>query len=237
MTKTWYTPGGTYSAVAADMLKQTHLLIAGATGSGKSVLLNSIICTALYKAPHRAQFILIDPKIVELQHYKKLPHTLAHATNNREIINALEGARNIMNSRFREMVCKGLRETTDGHIYIVIDEYADLATGAAKRTTTPLIDEIARKGRAAHIHIIAATQRPTREVIGGSIKVNIDSRVALRCPAAQDSRNIIGLNGAEALPKIGYAYYQTADGLQLVKVPFTPDQEIDRLVKWWTDQK
>lgn len=231
---TYTTPGGNIHKLYADILKQPHTLIAGATGSGKSVLLNGLIATALYKAPSECQFILIDPKRVELRSYKELPHTLIHATETPDIIRALNYALCLMESRYKRAEEQGLKQSTETPIYIIIDEFADLMTTAQKYTLTPLC-RLAQLGRAANIHLILATQRPTRDIINGQIKVNIDSRVALRCPTAQDSRNIINIKGAEMLPRNGYGYYLTPDTMQpvLVEIPFVSEDEINRLIAHW----
>lgn len=238
MPKEWKTPGGTATAVCLDMLKQPHLLVAGSTGSGKSVLLNSLIYTALYKAPHRCEFVLIDPKRVELIDYKQLPHTLIYASEPPEIVATLENCISLMENRYKILQAEHRKEWNDNeHTYIFIDEFAELMT-TQKRETMPQIIRLALLGRAAHIHLIIATQRPTRDIINGQIKVNIDARIALRCPTAQDSRNIINTKGAETLPRIGYAYYLTPETMQpqLIKVPYTSDEELKKRVEWWKNQ-
>lgn len=237
MPKEWHTPGGTAAAVCLDMLKQPHMLIAGSTGSGKSVLLNSLIYTALYKTPLQLQFILIDPKRVELNQYRPLPHCLRYASEPDEIAATLAAAAAYMNNRYKALQAQGLKEWNGGHIYIIIDEFADLMT-TQKRDTLPQLQRIAQLGRAAHLHLIAATQRPTKDIVNGQIKVNMDSRVALRCPTAQDSRNILDVKGAETLPRFGFGYYLTPETMrpELVKIPYTDPADLAARVKWWTDQ-
>ena len=237
MRTTWITPGGSAPRLCLDILAQTHVLIAGSTHSGKSVLINSVIYTALYAAPTQTQFILIDPKRVELVQYRDLPHTILYASEPEQIAAALGAAVEIMESRYKRMQAAGQRESTEPHIYIIIDELADLFT-TQKRETTPLVARLAQLGRAAHIHLIAATQRPTKDIINGQIKVNLDSRIALRCPTAQDSRNIINIKGAETLPRYGYGYYYTPETMQPIKVniPFTSADQIAERVQWWITQ-
>ena len=234
----WITPGGSAPRLCLDMLKQPHILIAGSTGSGKSVLINSFIYTALYNAPTQTQFILIDPKRVELYSYKDLPHTRIYASEPPEILGALKAAIDTMEQRYKIMQAAGQKETSAPDIYVIIDELADLFT-TQKRETTPLIARLAQLGRAAHIHLIAATQRPTKDIINGQIKVNLDSRIALRCPTAQDSRNIINIKGAETLPRYGYGYYYTPETMQPIKVeiPYTAAEDLAERVQWWTEQK
>jgi DNA segregation ATPase FtsK/SpoIIIE-like protein len=235
--KQWKTPGGSAATVCLDMLKQPHLLIAGSTGSGKSVLINSLIYTALYKSPNRCRFVLIDPKRVELVDYKQLPHTIAYASEPPDIAAALVRAVELMEQRYKRMQKQRTKESTEADIYIIIDEFADLMT-TQKRQTLPLLIRIAQLGRAAHIHLIAATQRPTKDIVNGQIKVNMDSRVALRCPTGQDSRNIIDIKCAETLPRYGYGYYLTPETMtpQLIQVPLTDPAELGARVRWWTDQ-
>ena len=132
---------------------------------------------------------------------------------------------------------KRIKKSKEADIYIIIDEYADLIT-TSKKDVERLICRIAQLGRAAKIHLIIATQRPTRDVITGQVKVNIDSRLALRVPTAQDSRNIINTKGAELLGKYGQGYYLTPDTLtpQLVDISYIQEAELADRVQWWTSQ-
>lgn len=238
MKQTFTTPGGKYSCLCADMLKQPHLLIAGATGSGKSVLINSLIAAALHRSPAQACFVLIDPKRVELCAYRNLPHTIRYASEPDEIVATLNECVNAMEERYRVMQRAGQKKSSYADIYIIVDEFADLMT-TQKKVTLPALCRLAQLGRAANMHLILATQRPTRDIITGQIKVNIDARVALRCPTAQDSRNIINVSGAELLPRYGEGFYLTPDTMRpvLYKIPMTPDSELHRLVAHWMRQK
>ena len=130
---------------------------------------------------------------------------------------------------------KRQKQSDRAHVYIIIDEFADLMT-TQKKQTLPHLIRIAQLGRAANIHLIIATQRPTKDIINGQIKVNIDCRVALRCPTAQDSRNIINVKGAETLPRYGYGYYLTSYGCDLITIPMTAQEAIQQRVEWWTKQ-
>ena len=229
-------PGGQYYELYADMLRQTHLLIAGATGSGKSVVINGMICTAILQGPDQASFILIDPKRVELVQYKGLPHTIRYASEPAQIIQALNLAVEIIESRYIEMQKQRRRETARGNVYIIIDELADLMT-TQKKEAQPLIQRIAQIGRAAHVHLVVATQSPIREVIGTPIKCNIDARVGLRTRSAQDSRNILGLSGCEHLPRYGQGFYMTPEGVTLYSIPMYSAERITALVDYWTSRK
>ena len=224
------------AAVCLDMLKQPHLLIAGTTGSGKSVLINSLIYTALYQSPNRCQFVLIDPKRVELIDYKPLPHTISYNSEISGILKALQYSIELMETRYKAMQRQQIKKSTAADIYIIIDEYADLIIQAKKEVERHII-RLSQLGRAANIHLILATQRPTKDIVTGAIKVNLDSRVALRCSTAQDSRNILDMKGAETLPRYGYAYYKTPEGLKLIFIPMTNPKELADRVKWWTNQK
>lgn len=221
--------------LCADMAKQPHILIAGATGSGKSVLINAFICSLLDRSPDDVRMFLIDPKRVELQDYNALPHCIGYASENCDIIRLLNRCILLMETRYSEMQRLHLKHFPGADVYIIIDEFADLMT-TAKRETLPNLCRIAQLGRAARIHLIIATQRPTRDIVNGQIKVNIDSRIALRCPTAQDSRNIINTSGAEKLPRYGEGYYLTPEQYepQRVKIPSVTEDEIRNCISRYT---
>lgn len=236
MKKRYKTPGGTAYNIFLDMLAQPHLLVAGATGSGKSVVINGIITTALYQSPAAIQFILIDPKRVELSEYKKLPHVISYASEPAEMVPALEMALQITETRYKAMQREGVRKWTGGAVYVVIDELADLMT-TQKREVAPRVQRLAQIGRAAEVHIIAATQCPLREVIPTAIKVNFDARVGLRTRSAQDSRNILGFAGCERLPRYGQGYYMTPGASSLYNIPMIDDAERARLLQYWKPRR
>jgi S-DNA-T family DNA segregation ATPase FtsK/SpoIIIE len=231
----WTTPTMQYYSLYADMLEQTHLLIAGATGSGKSVVINGIIATSLKDSPAQVQYIFIDPKRVELAQYRPLPHCIAYASEPDSMIQALRTAMDIIESRYKAMQRQGARKYAGSHIYVVIDELADLMT-TNKKQVQPLIQRIAQVGRAANVHIIAATQCPLSAVIPTPIKVNFDSRVGLRTRSRQDSRNILGRGGCELLPSYGQGYYMTAQGIELYKIPMYDQATTSTLIQHWARQ-
>lgn len=235
MTRTYTTPAGSTYKLYADMLNQTHILIAGATGSGKSVVINGIIATALYKAPTEVQFILIDPKRVELIDYKNLPHTIKYASEPDAMVEALQYAMCLCDTRYEAMQHARIKKWIGSHVYVVIDELADLMTTDKKRVM-PLIQRLCQVGRAAGIHVIAATQCPLAAVIPTPIKVNFDSKVALRTVTAQHSRNIMDAIGCEKLPRYGKAYYVTPELNGIVSVPMIDGEEIARLTAHWEAQ-
>ena len=232
MVREWKTPPGQVYSLYTDMLKQPHLLIAGATGSGKSVVINGIMYTALHHSPAAVQFILIDPKRVELVDYARLPHTLIYASEPGDMVQALKKAMEITEARYTTMQRQRVKKYPGGALYVIIDELADLMT-TARRQVQPLLQRLAQIGRAANVHIIAATQCPLSAVIPTPIKVNFDSRVALRTRSAQDSRNILGVKGCETLPRYGQGYYMTPDGLTLYNIPMQAPEDIARLVSYW----
>ena len=236
MLKQWRTPGGLAHNVLLDMLDQPHLLIAGSTGSGKSVLINSLIYAALYRCPGTLQLVLIDPKRVELKDYTTLPHCIKYASEPHQITATLAGCVELMEARYKRFIA-GQKRSTEPHIYIIIDEFADLIQTADKAAENH-ITRLARLGRAANMHLMLATQSPSRQVITAPIKSNLTSRVALRCEEAIESRQVINSKGAEALPAVGYGLYRTPKYRipALIKIPMTDPADLADRVRWWTAQ-
>ena len=234
MATTYTTPGGRYSTLYLDMAHQPHLLVAGATGSGKSVVVNGIIHALLVNnSPATCRLVLIDPKRVELVQYKDLPHVLTYAAADGELVRALRQAVQLMESRFSAMQERRLKKYDGSDVYVIIDELADLML-TDKKTAQPLLQRIAQLGRAAKIHLIACTQCPLAKVIPTEIKCNLDSRVGLRTRSAQDSRNILGVAGCELLPRYGQGYYMTPEGLDRWNLPMIPETWLDEIVTYWT---
>lgn len=236
-TPKYKSPGGQYYTLYRDMADQTHLLVAGATGSGKSVVINGIIGTMLIRhCPDTAALVLIDPKRVELVQYRKLPHCIGYASEPDDILLTLQRVMQIVDGRYKQMQRKRLKTYDGGHIYVIIDELADLMTTQG-RAVKPLLQRICQVGRAARVHLIAGTQRPTTDVIPAAITVNIDSRVGLRCRNAQDSRNVIGTDGLEELPRYGQGIFHTPAGDTLYNIPMIPEAKLDSLVTYWTTRQ
>jgi len=228
------TPGGYVYKIYDKMLTQTHLLVAGATGSGKSVVVNGIIHTALVTgSPWDYKFILIDPKRVELAEYKNTPHCIRYASEPAEMIDALKLAMEICENRYKMMQAQGLRKFDGSKVFVVIDEFADLMT-TNKKAVQPLIQRLAQIGRAANISIILCTQTPVALVLPTVIKCNFDSRVGLRTRSAQDSRNIIGVKGLETLPRYGQGVLMTPEETYLTTVPMYTEDERKRIIDYWT---
>ena len=236
MKREWTTPQGQYFTLYRDMLKQPHLLIAGATGSGKSVVINGILYTTLYNSPAAVELILIDPKRVELIDYAQLPHTLKYASEPGDMVQALELAMTITERRYKAMQARHMKKYDGGAVYVIIDELADLMT-TNRRQVQPLLQRLAQIGRAANVHIIAATQCPLSAVIPTPIKVNFDSRVGLRTRSKQDSRNILGVGGCELLPRYGQGYYMTPEGLTLYNIPMQDPASVKTMLEYWKRQK
>lgn len=234
------TPGGEVYSLFADALKQPHLLIAGATGSGKSVVINGLIYTALHSLPGSQaggkQLVLIDPKRVELSQWQRVPHTIAYSSEPADMVHALRYAMTITENRFQLMQSKGKRKFPGGDVYIIIDEFSDLIL-TQKRTVKPLIQRLAQIGRAANVHIVLATQTPISQVLPTEIKCNFDSRFALRTRSAQDSRNITGFKGCELLPRYGQAYYITPSETKLYNVPMIEDSQLEQMARYWEKQR
>lgn len=234
--KSYRAPGGQYYELYADMLKQKHLLIAGATGSGKSVVINGLIYTALLQGPDKSRFILIDPKRVELVKYAKCPHTITHATEPPAIISALASAVDLIDARYKAMAAKGDVLYSGSDVYIIIDELADLMT-TSRREVQPLLQRICQIGRAARVHVIAATQCPLVSVIPTAIKVNFDSVVALHTACAQHSRNILEAKGCELLPPYGQGFYRTPRGTTLYNIPMYSQDRLRDMANYWTSSR
>ena len=195
--------------VIADIGKMPHLLVAGATGSGKSVCINTIINSILYKAtPDEVKLLLIDPKVVELAHYNGIPHLLSPVvTDPKKAANALNWAVVEMNKRYKLFAELGVKDITSYNeksetklckIVIIIDELADLMMACANEVED-YICRLAQMARAAGMHLIIATQRPSVDVITGVIKANVPSRIAFAVSSQTDSRTILDMGGAEKL--------------------------------------
>lgn len=240
--KTKYiTPGGMVYNVYNDMANKPHLLIAGATGSGKSVVENGIIFNLLHKGPSNVGLILIDPKKVELIQYANVPHTIMYASTDTDIIKALQLAEKISNNRFLEMQRKKIRMYDGSDIYIIIDELAHLMA-SLKKETLPILKRLAMVSRASKIHIIACTQTVKADILPTTLTCNLDNRVALRTSTAQQSRMIIDMAGCEKFPDPktaghGLMYYRNGANVTLYNVPKYADAALDDIANYWTTKR
>ena len=240
MAHPYTAPSGSYSRLYADMANQPHMLIAGATGAGKSVVINGILHALLHDTPEADRFILIDLKKVELDEYRDLPHVMTYADDAPGALQALQSALGIIETRYAWMKPRRLRTYTGSHVYVIIDELADLMTTADK-LAEPLLQRISQIGRGARCHLIMATQSPITKVITTPIKVNFTASLGLMTRSAQDSRNIIYKSGCEKLPYPpdageAYGYYLRGPKCDLYQIPMVPDTERRRVIDHWTRQ-
>ncbi len=244
--------------IVADIARMPHLLIAGATGSGKSVCINTIIMSILYKArPDEVKLIMVDPKVVELSIYNGIPHLLLPVvTEPKKAAGALNWAVNEMNTRYKKFACVGARnlkgyndiaakmEFKEGEIpveklpeiVIIIDELADLMM-VAPGEVEDAICRLAQLARAAGIHMVIATQRPSVNVITGLIKANVPSRIAFSVSSGVDSRTILDMNGAEKLLGKGDMLYFPSNIPKPIRVQgaFVSDEEVSKVVQFLKD--
>lgn len=244
--------------MTADLTKMPHLLIAGATGSGKSVAINVIITSILLKAkPHQVKFLMIDPKKVELSVYNGIPHLLSPVVSDpKKAARALAKVVAEMERRYELFASFGIRningyneqlkksaQTDENHPYlplilVVVDELADLMMTVSKEVEDSIV-RIAQMGRAAGIHMILATQRPSVDVITGLIKANVPSRIAFAVSSGVDSRTIIDTNGAEKLLGRGDMLFEPIDQNKPTRVQgaFISDTDVENVVKFIKDEQ
>ena len=222
--------------VYLDIANMPHMLIAGAAGSGKSVALNTLVTSALFCAsPKRVRFIFIDPKRVELAIYNGLPHNACPVlTDTKDILKALGAVCDTIDRRYKRMARLGQKNTTEARIVIVIDELADLML-TSKKTVEPLIIRISQIGRAAGVHLIAATQKPLVSVVTGLIQANLTCKLALQTASAADSVRILGKKGAEKLTGRGDALLKLPDRVEPFRMQcaFTCEADTQAIVKYW----
>ena len=226
--------------IVGDLSSMPHLLIAGTTGSGKSVCVNTIILSLLYRhTPEKCKFILIDPKMLELSTYEGIPHLLCPViTEAKKAASVLGWVVKEMESRYRLMTKEGVRNI-DGYnnkhklpmpyIVVVVDEMSDLMLVAGKEIEN-YIQKLSQMARAAGIHIIMATQRPSVDVITGTIKANFPTRISFQVTSKIDSRTILGEQGAEQLLGKGdMLYMSSANKIVRIHAPFVSDSEIEKI--------
>ena len=244
MVREWRTPDIEYSNLYADFLNQIHFLIAGATGAGKSTVVNGMIHAALRFTPDEVGFILIDPKGTELDEYKNLPHTIMYADSRNgmnDCVKALNHAMNLVKIRMADMKRRKIREYDGSDIYVIIDELMILMT-RAKREVMTVMQDILSLARCAHVHLVACTQSPIAKVIPTELKCNFDSRLALRTVSAQDSRNIIGVKGCECFPNppidhIAWGMYRHGASMEVYELPKISDTVRREVIRHWMTTK
>ena len=233
--------------ITGDLTTMPHLLIAGTTGSGKSICINTIILSLLYKhSPDRCKFILIDPKMLELSTYEGIPHLLCPViTEAKKAASVLGWVVKEMESRYRLMTKEGVRNI-DGYnskhklpmpyIVVIVDEMSDLMLVAGKEIEN-YIQKLSQMARAAGIHIIMATQRPSVDVITGTIKANFPTRISFQVTSKIDSRTILGEQGAEQLLGKGdMLYMSSANKIVRIHAPFVSENEIEKINNYLRSQ-
>jgi S-DNA-T family DNA segregation ATPase FtsK/SpoIIIE len=248
----WLGKGIDGNPVWTDLAKMPHVLVAGTTGSGKSGCVNAILCSILMQAsPNDVRLVLVDPKQVELNHYEQVPHLLTPVvTSPRLAANVLANLIGEMESRYGimgEARCRNLAELNRArakagepplpHILCVIDELADLMMVAPAEVEDSII-RLAQKSRATGIHLVLATQRPSTDIITGTIKVNIPARIAFAVSSQTDSRVILDQGGAEALLGQGDMLFRGAGTSKLARIQgaFVTEEEIARIAGHWAKQ-
>ena len=226
--------------IVGDLAAMPHLLIAGTTGSGKSVCINTIILSLLYRhTPDKCKFILIDPKMLELSTYEGIPHLLCPViTEAKKAASVLGWVVKEMENRYRLMTKEGVRNIDSynakhtlamPYIVVVVDEMSDLMLVAGKEIEN-YIQKLSQMARAAGIHIIMATQRPSVDVITGTIKANFPTRISFQVTSKIDSRTILGEQGAEQLLGKGdMLYMSSANRIVRIHAPFVSDNEIEKV--------
>ena len=238
LPRAYRTPSGAVYTPFLRLSERPHLLIAGATGSGKSVALNGIIHSLLMtQSPFNCQFVLIDPKKVELVQYESLPHTARYASDHPEIVRSLQWAVEETDRRFSAMQRAGVREYDGSHLYVIIDELADLMV-SIKKETLPLLQRLAQIGRAARVHVIACTQNVLAVTIPTVLKCNFSTILGLRTCNAQQSRFLIASTGCEMLPDPkregkGYGFIRDGADLEKILIYKYPDDQVDAVIRWW----
>lgn len=199
------------------LCRAPHVLIGGTTGSGKSVLVNGIITAAMRCENARAY--LIDPKRIELGAYRRARFCRAYGRTPADVVRLLSCVNSTMDAIYSYMERRRLKNCPFAPLYVIIDELADLMISDQRKRILPLLQRLLQLGRAANIHVIAATQAPSRRVIPAELVLNFTHRVALRCLSSIESRQIINAPGAETLPQYGRALILTPEGLTLRAVP------------------
>ena len=210
--------------VCEDILAQEHVLIGGTTGSGKSVLLNSIIFTGF----NDYHFVFIDPKMIDLKKWAVSPKTDFYASHPAEALSALRAVRNEMWRRIQSIPPGANRFRGKQDIVVVIDEMAILLS-YGRREVIEILSEIMRLGRAAGIHIIAATQAPNRGKGGGipaELQQCFTASIGLRCRSAIESRQVVGVSGCETLPRYGQGIYWSPEGTRKIIIPMTSEEKL-----------
>lgn len=236
-----------------DLAEQPHMLVAGATGTGKTIFLNSLILSLLYKStPEQLRMIMVDPKRVEFQNYNNIPHLLCPVINDAtRTINALQWLAKEMERRFEvfsEIPTRNIKSyntnktviaagTQLPYIVLVVDELADLMAAKGKELEAGIV-RLAQMARATGIHLVLATQRPSVEVITGLIKANISSRISFQVASQVDSRTVLDASGAEKLLGLGDMLFLSSKSSKITRVqgPYVSEKDVKKVTDWWDEQ-
>ena len=218
----------------SEFVQLPHLLIAGVTGSGKSVTLEGILYTLLsMHSPESCQIIIIESQGDSFSYCRALPHILTYCDDSYDFSTVLQQIYDLIKIRFNKMSGLSTRQYPGSDLYVLIDDLADvLAT--FNSITRPLIEYICRNGRAARVHVIAATKHPTYDAIPALTRANFVGRVGLYMPSVQDSISVIGKGGCDQLSKYGQCYYLDPKGLRRCDIPMIPLNDILSLIKYWS---
>ena len=238
--KFWITPDGKVERLSLMVFESEHTLIAGATGCGKSTLLHGIMRDLLiHYAPSEARLVLIDPKRVELSRYRELPHTERYVATSEGAVEVLREVERMMMERYKLMESRGEDKYSGAHYFVVIDELAPLMlkTNPNRKYFQPLMQNILQLGRAAGIHVIACTQAPNRQVIPAELVLNFTLRIGMSCGDKIESRQIIGTNGCEVLPKHGKAIVRNGSEWLSATLVNTDRAEVADVVKYWQSDR
>lgn len=221
--------------LALRMMKEPHILIAGTTGSGKSTMLNTLLYTLATSQIYEVVYGIIDLKRVSLLKWKNDPHLERYATTPEEALELLNDAEFTMQNRYEQIERENKDRFEGTALYLIIDEAAELFDTV--KGAKEIVKSIARLGRAANVHIVLCSQSPNRKTLDANVTLNFTARLALRCQAAIESRQIIGCKGAEKLPRYGTGLYLCPDNVEPeeVKINLTSDEEIDILLNEWKD--
>lgn len=239
--RTYHLPNKSGYDDIKELIGDSHVLIAGTTRSGKSVLLNDIIYTLLctsapIQTPNGCKMVLIDPKMVELSVYKNIPHCVGYASSVEDILDLLERCVAEMMNRYEYMEQKHLKVYDKEPMYIIFDELADIMT-TAQRKALPLLQRIGQLGAASKVFLILASQAPNRQVIPANLTLNLGTRVALRCYDKIESKQVIKEYGAEKLPRYGKCLVSNWNGVREMSIPLTSEEELASIIRFWENQK
>lgn len=221
--------------LADILLKENHLLVAGTTGSGKSTFLDILLNTLCTYSPSQKRYAIIDQKKISVVRWEHLPHCMEYARTPETALSLIKRFELEMDNRFDEMLDRGIDLYDGTDFYLIIDEAAVLLNHV--KEAKPILIKIMEMGRAARIHVVYCTQDPSRKTLDHAIVQNCDAKLALRCESQIESRQIIGVKGAEDLPRYGVALMKTPDYIvpRKVKINKEPEENIQNTIEYWKE--